>query len=407
MGRSLSPTETKPTERGFAPLFLLDFIMATIKILKPREQAAHFGLYRTSVGGDDSIFVRRKIADPTDYLHSKSRKLANQRYFLTLASQHYANLTPGQKATTRRQIDWVEFQKSHGKTDTKLLMGRQLFIAREMRSLATTGKQLMLPHELCIMLVDPTKRPLVGELWLRYLEDEEWHDVFGQELAPGNWLFKSVPPEKEAYRPYGEAPGYYDQQLPQYQNMTEDKIRAYHYHKLSAEYPLVCFRQPAGYAARILRQGTKFSQPLMPYSTFHLEDFWVCLMRRPDPYYTPPATGFISIHLTTQDIEPIDPPIAKVSFDLSLPLHSTHYWHRIPFSSLELHAHTIYAWVIGCPGDYDWYKAVNVRIGEYGLCNLDPSYQRWKSRCYEGSWLPWEEDDPFKMFYEARGEILD
>ncbi|GAJ22318.1 unnamed protein product, partial [marine sediment metagenome] len=63
----------------------------------------HFGLYRTSAGGDQGIFVRRKVGDPTDYMHTKSKKVNQQRQNLALASKHYSHLTPSQKAVTRRQ----------------------------------------------------------------------------------------------------------------------------------------------------------------------------------------------------------------------------------------------------------------------------------------------------------------
>ena len=206
--------------------------MARIHIIQPREQAAHFGLYRTSAGGDERVFVRRKVGEPTDVMHTKSRKLKRQREYLTLASQHYSRLSPTQKAITRHQIEEIDYTRSHGKTDTKILLGRQLFIAKEMRSLATTGKQLLLPHELCIMLVDQALYPLSGELWLRYFKDGEWLDCEKEELATGSWLFSQVPRGMSSYRVYGEAEGYIDPQLPEHQYMTEDEIRAYHYHQL-------------------------------------------------------------------------------------------------------------------------------------------------------------------------------
>jgi len=206
--------------------------MATVKVIQKRQKDADFSFYRTSVGGDESIIVRRKVGDPTDYMHTKSRTLQRQRVNFTLASQHYARLTPSQKAITRHQFEWVEYQQSHGKTDTKLLMGRQLFIAKEIRSLNVTQKPLVLPYELCIMLVDEVLNPLEGELWLRYLQDGQWLDCSKEELSPGNWLFSQVPVAKEAYLVYGEAEGYFDPQLPQHQYMSEEYLLAYHYHCL-------------------------------------------------------------------------------------------------------------------------------------------------------------------------------
>ncbi|GAH51176.1 unnamed protein product, partial [marine sediment metagenome] len=70
------------------------------------------------------------------------------------------------------------------------------------------------------------------ELWLLYLADGEWHDCKKEELATGSWLFSGVPPNQEAYRVYGESPGFLDPELPEHQNMTEDELRIYHYHRL-------------------------------------------------------------------------------------------------------------------------------------------------------------------------------
>ncbi|MBA7538936.1 hypothetical protein ES705_31214 [subsurface metagenome] len=211
--------------------------MATVKIITPREQYAHFGLYRTSAGGDETIIVRRKVGEPTDYLHTASRKLKQQRYNLTLASQHYAHLSPSQKAITRHQIAEVEYQTSHGKTDTKLLMGRQLFISREMAGLKTTGKQLDVPHEVCIMLTDQAHNPIAGELWLKYLQNHVWYAVKKDEIATGCWLFSQVPKHKESYRLYGEALGYFDPISPEHQYMTETQLKACHYHVLIPDTP--------------------------------------------------------------------------------------------------------------------------------------------------------------------------
>lgn len=206
--------------------------MARVEIIQPREQEAHFGLYRTSPDGEETIFVRRKVGEPTDYMHTKSRKLKRQRDNFTLASQHYATLTPSQKAITRHQFAEVEYQKSHGKTDTKLLSGRQLFISQEIRSLNTTGTQLALPYELCIILADQGFSALEGNLWVRYLKDGQWKNCTKEELAKGSWLFSDVPTKQEAYQVEGEADGFFDPMLPEHQSMTEQAIRAYRYHHL-------------------------------------------------------------------------------------------------------------------------------------------------------------------------------
>jgi len=211
--------------------------MARVYILQPREQAAHFGLYRTSPDGEETIFVRRKVGEPTDYMHTKSRKLKTQRDNLTLASQHYASLTPGQKAITRHQFEEVEYQKSHGKTDIKLLSGRQLFISKEIHSLNTAGKQLEIPYDLCIILADQGFSPLDGNLWVRYLKDGNWKNCKKEELAKGSWLFTEVPTKQEAYQIEGEADGFFDPMLAEHQSMTEQAIRAYRYHHLLIAVP--------------------------------------------------------------------------------------------------------------------------------------------------------------------------
>ncbi|MBA7588961.1 hypothetical protein ES708_31032 [subsurface metagenome] len=60
----------------------------------------------------------------------------------------------------------------------------------------------------------------------------EWREIPGRELAPGNWLFSGVPPGQAAYRVYGEADGYFDPLLPEYQSMSEEGLKAHHGHVL-------------------------------------------------------------------------------------------------------------------------------------------------------------------------------
>ena len=209
-------------------------------------------------------------------MHTKSRKVARQRVNFTLATQHYSKLTPSQKAITRRQIEEVEYQKSHGKTDIKLLQGRQLFVSKEMHSLETAQKQLLLPYELCIMLVDEMLRPIEGELWLRYLKDAVWKDIGKEELAYGSWLFSETPRGQAAYRPYGEAAGYFDPELPEYQNMTEAEILPYRYHKL------------------VLPVSTEILEPVGDGDLIELlasDTIHSLMVKREDAGFTPPNGG--------------------------------------------------------------------------------------------------------------------
>lgn len=232
--------------------------MAKVEIGRLRNQSRQYGLHKQYLAGDRPMVIRRKVGAPTDVVHASSRKLMRQRELLAEASQRYARLTPSQKAITRHQIAEVDYIRDGRKSDTKLLMGRQLFISRDMASLKHTGQPTQLPRELCITLADTNFIPLHGKLWLRYYEDGDWHNCSKEELTYGNWLFSQVPRGKEAYRPYGEAGGYYDPQLPQHQNMTESEIRAYHYHCLYVGEPVPSY----SWAGVIIRHSYPFTAPL-------------------------------------------------------------------------------------------------------------------------------------------------
>lgn len=174
-------------------------------------------------------------------MHSKSRKVKQQRDNLALASKHYAHLTPTQKARLRHKVNFVSRVGSGSVSEEVLLQGRQLFISQDIAELNTKQKLLQLPYELCIVLCDEDHNPLAGLLWLRYQENEEWHDVEGKEIGHGQWLFTEVPPGKDFYRVEGWAPGYYDPNLPEHQFMTEDDVITYHYHVLLTGMELVIF----------------------------------------------------------------------------------------------------------------------------------------------------------------------
>lgn len=198
--------------------------MATVKILAPREQESHFGLYRTSAGGDESIFVRRKVGEPTDYEHNSSRKLKRQREVLSVASQHYASLSPSQKAATRHQFEEVEFIRSHGKTDIKLLTGRQLFISKEIRSLRGLGQQLLVPTDLCLFTCDANEELLVpGNIYaILWNELQSWRHP--TPLSPGFYLWKALDPTRESYQVKATRTGWNDYQtaklpLKEFQNL--------------------------------------------------------------------------------------------------------------------------------------------------------------------------------------------
>jgi len=206
--------------------------MARVEIKEIREQEAHFGLYRQGLGSGDIMIIRRKVGEPIDYTHTTSRKLKRQRENLALASKHYANLSPTQKAFTRHQFEEVEFERPHGKTDTKLLTGRQLFIAKDIRSLRAKGKQITIPFEVCIVLTDQDLNPIEGELWLYIWINGEPFSLPREQLSPADWLFTRVPQGNAPYHPLGQAEGFYDPEDPDTTYLTEDELKAYHYHKL-------------------------------------------------------------------------------------------------------------------------------------------------------------------------------
>lgn len=376
--------------------------MATVKVITPREQSSSFGLYRTSAGGDESIIVRRKVGEPTDTNHTKSRKLARQRYELTLASRHYAQLTPSQKAITRHQIEEVEFIKSHGKTDTKLLMGRQLFISKEIHSLETTQKQLVLPYELCIMLVDELLLPIEGELFLRYLKSGEWKDAPKEELYTGSWLFSQTPRAQQAYRPYGEAENYHDPELPEHQNMTEAEILAYHYHILHTTLATVCHSLPTGITRMDTTHSYRFCNPFKPCNAFELKELLVSLRRHQDPSYPPLTTGFIAIHEATEARKPIEPPLRKIPFNIAVPAHPEWKKHKVFFTPLALEADKLYTWVVGFPYQTPENGRVQVEGGELGDCNLDPIIPTYSSRWLDGYWQDWGVFAQYQYYYEMK-----
>ncbi|MBA7586597.1 hypothetical protein ES708_28599 [subsurface metagenome] len=206
--------------------------MARVEIKEFRPQHAHFGFYRTSAGGDQDIFIRRKVGEPTDYMHSKSVRVKDQRNRLATASRHYASLTPVQKARLRPQMRFVSRVGSGSVSEEVLLQGRQLFISEDIRELKTKQKLLSPLFEVCIVLCDMEYTALSGKLWLYYWIAGEWREIPGQELAIGNWLFSRVPPGQAAYRVYGEADGFFDPEYPEFQSMSEERLKAHHGHVL-------------------------------------------------------------------------------------------------------------------------------------------------------------------------------
>jgi len=272
--------------------------MATVKIGYIREQLAHYGLHRQSLGRAEPMFIRRKVGEPTDYMHSNSRKVKRQREIFGQASKLYARLTPSQKGLTRHQFKEVDFIKPHGFSDTKILTGRQLFISSEIQSLARTGLPIALPMELCIMLCDPGLNPIDGQLWLSNLIIDTWYNIPGDDIATGNWLFSQVPPAQAAYKPFGVALGYVDPLLPEYQHMSPIEIQAYKYHILL---PMIPFEyqwlwNTWGNFCQYWNAG---AQLFIPEEGHHLQAIQVLLAN-----WDERAKGPFTIKIETADADP-------------------------------------------------------------------------------------------------------
>jgi hypothetical protein len=204
--------------------------MATVKRGQLRIAPKHFGLYRTSAGGDEQLIVRRKVGTPVDYMHLNSRLVRDQRRRLSLASIHYSHLKPSQKAFWRTQMRYVERVGSPSRE--VLLKGRQLFISEDIHQLTTTQTELKIAFDICIILCNKYYEPLSGQLHLVYTEEGDEKEAPGTEVSMGNWLFPNVPAGCYPYRVEGEAEGYYDPKLPENQVMTEYALKNKHWHVL-------------------------------------------------------------------------------------------------------------------------------------------------------------------------------
>jgi len=212
---------------------LLVFNMARVEIGEYRAQDAHYGFYRDDLPSGDVILIRRKVGEPTDYLHPNSRKVRQQRRNFGLASIHYSHLTPIQKRGLRYVVEEVPFVRGHSKSDTKVLQGRTLFISKDIHALNETQRQIPTPLQICIVLTDPYHNPIVGDLWLYYRENGEWKETTRRLLSPSYWLFPEVPSHKELYHPVGADYDYYDPQDPETTYLTQKELMLYHYHPLS------------------------------------------------------------------------------------------------------------------------------------------------------------------------------
>ncbi|MBA7708664.1 hypothetical protein ES703_117567 [subsurface metagenome] len=212
---------------------MLVIIMARVEIGEYRAQDAHYGFYRDDLPSGDVILIRRKVGEPTDYLHPNSRKVRLQRLNFGLASTHYSHLTPIQKKELKYVVEEVPFSRGRSKSDTKVLQGRTLFISKDIHALNETQKQLPTPLQICIVLTDQDLNPIEGDLWLYYQIDGDWGSIDRRLLSPSYWLFPLVPRNRPLYHPVGRAYDFYDPQDPETTYLTQKELMLYHYHRLS------------------------------------------------------------------------------------------------------------------------------------------------------------------------------
>ncbi len=210
--------------------------MARVEIGQYRAQDAHYGFYRDDLPSGDVIIIRRKVGEPTDYLHPNSRKVRQQRLNFGLASTHYSHLTPIQKRELRYVVEELSFVRGHSKSGTKVLQGRTLFISKDIHALNETQKQIPTPLQICIMLTDKDHNPIEGDVRLYYKEGGEWIETPRILLAPSYWLFPTVPRNMEQYHPIGQAEGYHDPEDPDTTYLTQKELMLYHYHVLYEGY---------------------------------------------------------------------------------------------------------------------------------------------------------------------------
>jgi len=207
--------------------------MVKVNVGEYRPQDAHYGLYQLATESGDIVVVRRKVGEPTDYLHPNSRQVKQQRYNFGLASTHYSHLTPIQKRENRYNAEVVEFSRGSKKSGTKLLTGRTLFISKDIHSLNELQKHIPSYLQICIALTDQDLNLIEGDVWLYGLIDSEWREEDRKQLSSSHWLFPTVPRDLLLYHPVGANHTYYDPQDPETTYLTLKELMLYHYHKLS------------------------------------------------------------------------------------------------------------------------------------------------------------------------------
>jgi len=97
-------------------------------------------------------------------------------------------------------MEEVEYIQSHGKSDTKLLRGRELFLSKEIHSLSQTGEQLIIIPELCVLVCD-MHNDIVDPYYIRALLRNQWLKMRKpKRLSPGYYLWDALYLGYETYQ---------------------------------------------------------------------------------------------------------------------------------------------------------------------------------------------------------------
>lgn len=212
--------------------------MAKVLLKQKRELEAGYHVYTLPTPSGDLVTVRRKVGMPTDVEHSSSTATRRQRDRFGAASKRWSAIQSPIRAQMSSNYGWTYSQTPHGKSEPKLLQGRQLFISQDIHQQEYHQQHAEIPFHCCIILCAEDDTPLAGQLTLSGKYQEQTTPIPSKRLSPANFLFHPFPPiDFEFYLPYGIAPGYHDPGIPP---LTKTELPSYHYHHmLPGEQPIL------------------------------------------------------------------------------------------------------------------------------------------------------------------------
>jgi len=170
--------------------------MAKITLGEEREQQSSYQLYKQSLGGDQIIAVRRKVAMPSDVEHRSSRETKRQRERFAEASKRWASIPGPVKADLREKYGIVYAHKSPGLSEPKVLQGAQLYTSQEIHQQKYHQAHQEVPPFVCMVLRDERANIVDLPGYLAYGPTVfDWNYCDSYYLAPGNTLFYPIPIE--------------------------------------------------------------------------------------------------------------------------------------------------------------------------------------------------------------------